>query len=95
MPTMDASHVDFLEGLCDRFMRAQEATGLSKTEFGRRVGLSSQQITNISRYRNPPSHEVIRRTVTEFGFATDWFYFGSRIGFKDPELAERLRRPVA
>lgn len=91
IPIMDASNVEFLEKLCHRFMQAQEVTKLSKKDFGERVGLSSQQMTNISTYRNPPSHEAIRRAATEFGFTADWFYFGSRVGFRDPVLAERLR----
>lgn len=88
---MDSSNIEFLEKMCRRFMQAQEVTGLSKKDFGERVGLSSQQMSNIASYRNPPSHDTIRRVVTEFGFATDWFYFGSRVGFRDPVLAERLR----
>jgi hypothetical protein len=80
----------FHEALCDRFVLAQEATGLPKGKFAERVGLTSPQFTNISRYRNPPSHEAIRKAVQEFGFTSDWFYFGSKAGFRDATLAERL-----
>lgn len=79
------------EALCDRFALAQEASLLAKGKFAARVGLTGPQFTNIIRYRNPPSHEAIRAAVREFGFTTDWFYFGSTIGFRDPDLAERLR----
>jgi transcriptional regulator with XRE-family HTH domain len=99
LPGMAITETAFQEALCDRFVLAWEATGLLKKDFAARVGITSQQFTNISRYRNPPSHDVIRRAVNEWGFTTDWFYFGSRIGFREPKLAERLRelesRPVA
>lgn len=81
----------FREQLCDRFLLAQEATGLSAAAFGKRVGLTSPQMTNIKNYRNPPSHEALAATVREFGFTTDWFYSGNRIGFRDQALADRLR----
>lgn len=79
------------EALCDRFAQAQEASLLPKGKFAARVGLTGSQFTNITKYRNPPSHEAIAAAVREFGFTTDWFYFGSTIGFRDPDLAERLR----
>jgi len=82
----------FREGLCDRFLLAQEATGLSKKEFAARVGLTPPQLTNISTYRNPPSHEAILAAMREFGFTSDWFYAGSRVGFRDASLADRLRQ---
>lgn len=81
----------FREAICSRFLLAQEATGLSKVEFAARVGLTSQQISNIRRFRNPPPHEAIAAAVREFGFTADWFYVGSRVGFRDGALAERLR----
>lgn len=90
MPSMPTNRA-FREELCNRFLLAWEATGLQKNEFADRVGLSPSQLTNISTYRNPPSHEAIRAAVKEFGFTADWFYFGDRVGFRDPELAERLR----
>lgn len=81
----------FREAICNRFLLAQEATGLPKGEFASRVGLTPQQMSNIRRFRNPPSHEAIAATVREFGFTADWFYVGSRAGFRDGALAERLR----
>jgi transcriptional regulator with XRE-family HTH domain len=83
--------IDFIEGLCDRFILAQEATGLSRVAFGRRVGLTGPQVTNISRYRNPPSHEAIHAACREFGYTANWFYEGSRVGLLDTLIAERLR----
>jgi len=88
MPSNDTA---FHEALCDRFRLAQEATGLSKSKFAHTVGLTASQFTNISNYRNPPSHVAIRNAVREFGFTASWFYFGSRAGFQDPTLADRLR----
>lgn len=77
--------------MCDRFLLAQEATGLSAKEFGVRVGLSPSQMSNIKTYRNPPSHEAIRNVVREFGFTADWFYSGSRAGFRADGLADQLK----
>jgi len=85
------NHTAFREALCDRLMLLQEASGLPKGKFAARVGLTAPKLTNISNYRNPPSHEVIRAAVREFGVTAEWFYFGSMIGFRDPDLAERLR----
>ena len=92
---MKMPSVKFLDDLCDRFLLAQDATGLSKKEFAEAVGLTSSKLTNIKNYRNPPSHESIYRAMTEFGFTADWFYTGSRIGFRDPALAARLRASQA
>lgn len=88
---MSESDVAIREGICQRFILAQEATGLSKKEFAKRVGLNSQRLSNIATYRNPPPHEAISKAVREFGFTADWFYFGLRSGFRDQALAERLR----
>lgn len=79
------------EGIGNRFILGQEATGLSKSEFALRVGLTPQQMSNIKNFRNLPSHEAIHAAVIEFGFTSDWFYTGSRVGFRDDKLAERLR----
>lgn len=88
---MSDTGTELREALCNRFLLAQEATNLSKSEFAARVGLSSQQMSNIRKFRNPPSHEAIAAAVREFGFTADWFYVGSRVGFRDPDLADRLR----
>lgn len=88
---MSAPDPTFHEALCDRFMLAQEASLLSKSRFAKQLGLTPSQLTNIQTYRNPPSHAAIRAAVQEFGFTADWFYFGSRAGFRDQALADRLR----
>lgn len=90
---MSSSDIDFLEQLCDRFMLAQEATRLSQGAFASRVGLTSPQLTNIKKHRNPPSHEAIRNACREFGFSPSWFYEGVTFGTRDPAIAERLSRP--
>jgi transcriptional regulator with XRE-family HTH domain len=87
---MSDSDTSITDGICERFMLAQEATGLSKTEFAARVGLTPQQFSNILKLRNPPSHAVISRAMREFGFTADWFYQGIKVGFRDPALAARL-----
>jgi transcriptional regulator with XRE-family HTH domain len=88
---MTTNDIAFLEELCDRFMLAQTATGLTRTAFGKRVGLSVSQMTNISRHRNPPSHEAIKNACREFGFTPNYFYDGSRVGLLDALIAGRLR----
>ena len=95
VPPMPMNAASLRESLCDRFMLAQDATGLSKGEFAAAVGLTPSQLTNIKRYRNPPSHEAIYRAVREFGFTADWFYEGTKSGFRDPTLADRLRAAEA
>jgi transcriptional regulator with XRE-family HTH domain len=88
---MSSSDTVFIEKLCDRFLLAQEATGLSQAAFASRVGLTSPQMTNIKKHRNPPSHEAIRNACREFGFPSDLFYEGVTYGVRDPAMAERLR----
>lgn len=82
---------EFLELLCNRFILAQEATGLKKYQFADAVGLTGPQLTNIARYRNPPGHDAIRRAIREFGFTADWFYQGQRAGMRDERLVKKLR----
>lgn len=83
--------VEFIEGLCDRFMAACEATGQRKQDFARSVGLTSQQLTNISRYRNPPPHKALAETARVYGLTTDFFYNGTLGGMRDQAMAARLR----
>lgn len=64
---------------------------MPKGKFAARIGLTGSQFTNIANYRNPPSHDVIRKAAQEFGIPTEWFYFNSMAGFRDEKLAERLR----
>ena len=64
---------------------------MTKGAFARRVGLTPSQLTNISKYRNAPPHEAIEKAAREFGITTDYLYFGTRSGFRDPKLADRLR----
>ena len=88
---MSSSDTVFIEKLCDHFVLAQEATGLSQAAFAQRVGLTSPQMTNIKKHRNPPSHEAIRNACREFGFPPALFYEGVAFGTRDPLIAERLR----
>jgi len=60
---MPACGTILLEQICDRFLLAQEATGLTKGAFARRVGLTPSQLTNISKYRNAPPHEAIEKAA--------------------------------
>lgn len=78
------------EGICDRWRLAAEVTSPSLSAFAKRVGLTSPQMTNIGTYRNAPSHEAIYKAWQEFGIPTDYFYYGSKTGFRDPEVARRL-----
>jgi hypothetical protein len=87
----DLGQTQLIEDLCDRFMLAQEATELPKGKFAERVGLTSQQMSNIKKYRNPPPHGAILKAIKEFGFTADWFYVGAKVGFRDGALADRLR----
>lgn len=85
------SATEFKEQVCNRFRLAQEATGLRKGVFARRVGISPSQFTNICRYKNPPPPLAIAAAVREFGFTADFFVTGSRAGMRDPALPEKLQ----
>ena len=84
--------VDLIEGLCDRFMLAQEASGRSKAEFAESVGLTGPKLTNIKRYRNPPSHHAIAAAAQIYGLTTDFFYTGNLGGMRDQCMADKLRK---
>jgi ribosome-binding protein aMBF1 (putative translation factor) len=83
--------VEFIELMCDRFMAACEASGLSKQDFARTVGLTAQQLSNISVYRNPPSHKALAEAARAFGLTTDFFYSGNLGGMRDQTMADKLR----
>lgn len=87
--------VVFVEGLCDRFMAACEASGQLKQDFALAVGLTPQQLTNISRYRNPPSHRAIAEAARIYGLTTDFFYTGNLGGMRDQAMAGKLRAILA
>lgn len=87
--------VEFVEGLCDRFMAAWEASGLSKQEFARSVGLTGPKLTNIGNYRNPPPHKAIAEAARVYGLTTDFFYTGTLGGMRDQKMADRLRELLA
>jgi transcriptional regulator with XRE-family HTH domain len=87
--------VEFIESLCDRFLAACEAAGGSKRDFAEAVGLTSQQLTNISRYRNPPPHKAIAEAARLYGLTTDFFYTGNLGGMRDQTMAVRLREILA
>jgi hypothetical protein len=83
--------VEFIEAMCDRFLAAQEATGLPKKEFAESVGLTASQLTNIRNYRNPPPHKAIALAAQTYGLTTDFFYSGNLGGMRDQSMAKRLR----
>jgi|SRR5579862_3165518 len=76
--------------LSDRFVLLPSALGLTKTEFGRRIGITSQQFSNIQKRRAAPSHDMISATIREFGLTADYFYQGVLYGIRNPELARWL-----
>jgi transcriptional regulator with XRE-family HTH domain len=82
------------ETLCDRFIAVAEATGLTRIEFGKIVGLGSSQLSNIANYRNLPSHHAIYRAVEHFGIPVDYFYGRMSFGLEriTPVRVERDRR---
>jgi hypothetical protein len=83
--------VELIEFMCGQLLRLQEASGRRKGEFAESVGLTPQQLTNISNYRNPPAPTVIAEAWRVYGVPADFFYFGALAGIADRDLAERLR----
>lgn len=80
------------EALCDRFMAVAEASGKQKQDFATSVGLTGPQLTNISRYRNPPPHKAIAAAAQAYGVTTDFFYTGNLGGMRDQDMADKLRK---
>jgi transcriptional regulator with XRE-family HTH domain len=78
------------ETICDRFILLQEASGLNKVKFGRAVGLTSSQLTNIASYRTPPPHAAIKRASDLLNMPIDWIYGGKMPGFENPDLLSRI-----
>ena len=87
--------VELIEGMCDRFMAACEATELPKRAFAESVGLTGPQLTNISRYRNPPPHRALLQAAQVYGLTTDFFYTGNLGGMRDQNMAAKLRAILA
>lgn len=83
------------EALCDNFMAVCEASGKTKQEFAASVGLSGPQLTNISRYRNPPPHRAIEAVQRVYGITTDFLYTGNLGGMRDQAIADRIRSILA
>lgn len=84
--------IDLKEALCDRFMAVCEASGRPKQDFAASVGLSGPQLTNISRYRNPPPHRAIEAMQRVYGITTDFLYTGNLGGMRDQSMAEKIRQ---
>lgn len=78
------------ETICDRFILAQEVSGMNKTKFAHAVGLTSSQLSNIACYRNPPSHTAIKKAVELLGLSVDWIYGGAIPGLQNPEALGRI-----
>lgn len=84
------SEAEFIKAVCDRLAIAIETTGLNKRQFGARIGLSSQQVSNALSYRTAPKPLVIDKICAEFGFTTDYFYRGIKAGMRDPALSDKI-----
>lgn len=85
-----AAEKQIREMICDRFMLLQEMSALNKVKFGRLVGLSSAQLTNIAAYRTPPTHAAIKRASDLLSMPIDWIYGGKMPGFENPDLLSRI-----
>jgi len=81
---------EIIEKLCDRFRLAADACAVTKREFAARVGMSPSSFANLGQHRNPPSHTSIYKAWEQFGIPADYFYYGIKVGFRDPAVARRL-----
>ena len=72
-------------------MRLWKASGIRKNKFALSVGLSGSQLTNISRFRNPPAHTAISKASRIYGVPVDFFYTESLAGVRDERLLDSLR----
>jgi transcriptional regulator with XRE-family HTH domain len=87
--------VELIEAMCNRFLAVCEATGQLKQDFAQSVGVSPQSLTNISNYRNPPSHFAIEAVSRLYGVTADFFYTGNLGGMRDETMATKLRKILA
>lgn len=78
------------ETICDRFLLAQDISGMNKGTFARAVGLTSSQLSNIASYRSPPSHSAIKKAVELLGLSIDWIYGGPIPGLQNPDALNRI-----
>jgi hypothetical protein len=78
MATMESiEKLRLKELLCDRFMLAQELSGLNKSRFAEAVGLTPPKLTNIANHRNHPPHAAILQAAAFIGnLDVNWFYGG-------------------
>ncbi len=79
------------ELICDRFIMAQELSGLNKRRFAMAVGLSPSKLTNIAAHRNFPSHAAIQKAAAFVGnLDVNWFYGGPVPRDQSPEFMRKM-----
>lgn len=65
--------------LGDRIRAAREAAGLSQSELGRRLGLSSQSVNMWEHSKANPSRNNLQQAAIVMGVTIDWLMRGSEL----------------
>lgn len=80
-----------------RIKEVREHLGLSQTEFGKRLGISRDAVSNLeyNRLKKPEQKEpIIKLICREFGISETWLRTGAGEPFMPPSRSEEMGRLV-
>lgn len=80
-----------------RIKEVREHLGLSQTEFGKRLGISRDAVSNLeyNRLKKPEQKEpIIKLICREFGVSETWLRTGVGEPFMPPSRSEEMGRLV-
>lgn len=80
-----------------RIKEVREHLGLSQTEFGKRLGISRDAVSNLeyNRLKKPEQKEpIIKLICREFGVSETWLRTGAGEPFMPPSRSEEMGRLV-
>lgn len=66
-----------MDQLSSRIAKVRAHAGLSKTEFGNRIGVGISSVTRLEDGQNNPSERTIKVICSEFGVNYDWLKYGT------------------
>ncbi len=66
-----------MDQLSARIAKVRADAGLSKTEFGNRIGVGISSVTRLEDGQNNPSERTIKVICSEFGVNYDWLKHGT------------------
>ncbi|TGK36202.1 XRE family transcriptional regulator [Leptospira gomenensis] len=78
----------------DRFRKIVEFSGLNNTEFGRKVGISKQQVSNILAGSRDISDLLAVTMELVWGFRKEWSQYGIGPEMRTDQFKEELQNRI-